>query len=243
MLSGTTDSTRITMRIWNFIAGSAAESGDPILELGCGTGRITLDLAASGFSMTGLDVTESMLERARLKSAELNLGVDWVSADARSFRLNRCFNLIFFPFNSICHIHDLEDIGSMLASVRSHLTPSGRFVVAMFVPNPRYLYRDPSQRYPVSRFPHRAGGDVVITENNVYDPATQINRIQWYYRIPGVPEEISVKNNMRMFYPKEFQALLHYNGFRIENIFGDYSRSPFGETSGMQIYFARKHSD
>ncbi|MBN1879209.1 class I SAM-dependent methyltransferase [bacterium] len=217
----------------------ASETGDPILELACGTGRITLDLAARGFKITGLDISKSMLNLARSKSTDQQLNIDWNLADVRSFRLNRKFNLIFFPFNSICHIHDRRGLESLFTSVRQHLTPSGRFVVAMFVPNHRYLHRDPSHRYPVSRFPHPENGEIVITENNIYDPATQINHIRWYYKVPGCPDELEVENNMRMFYPQEFQALLHYNGFQIDTIFGDYLMSPFSGISSMQIYVAQ----
>ena len=218
------------------------QTGDPVLELACGTGRITIDLASRGHSMTGLDVSASMLACAGMKTAGQALNIEWVAADATDFDLARKFKLIFFPFNSICHIHERCRMEGLFRCVRAHLDRDARFVVAMFVPNPRYLYRDPSKRYPVSRFVDSEGQEIVITESNRYDPVTQINHIEWFYSIIGKAGEIRVENNMRMYYPREFQALLHYNGLAIDVIYGDYNREPFTGASRMQIYVTRLSS-
>lgn len=225
-----------------FYRQMAEQVGDPVLELACGTGRITIDLASRGHSVTGLDVSPSMLACAAMKTAGQALNIEWVGADATDFDLERKFNLIFFPFNSICHIHERYRMEGLFRCVRAHLNRDGRFVVAMFVPNPRYLYRDPAKRYPVSRFVDSKGQEIVITESNRYDPVTQINHIEWFYSIMGKAGEIRVENNMRMFYPCEFQALLHYNGLRVDAIYGDYNLEAFTGTSRMQIYVTRQSS-
>ncbi|RKX25209.1 MAG: hypothetical protein DRP47_10135 [Candidatus Zixiibacteriota bacterium] len=78
----------------------------------------------------------------------------------------------------------------------------------------------------------------MITENNVYDPATQINHIKWYYKI-GDAEEIARELNMRILFPQEFDTLLHYNGFDIDEKIGDFDESPFESNSRHQIIICR----
>ena len=75
--------------------------GGPVLELACGTGRITIPVAKKGIQITGLDVSTAMLAHARRKSRAEGLQIDWVEADCRDFSLDERFSLVFFPFNSI----------------------------------------------------------------------------------------------------------------------------------------------
>ena len=83
-------------------------------------------------------------------------------------------------------------------------------------------------RYPVAEYPDPDGnGTVIVTENNVYDAASQINRIKWYFRIGELGEERVVDNNMRIFFPQELDALLRSHGFAIEKKYGNYDESPF----------------
>jgi SAM-dependent methyltransferase len=210
--------------------------GGLVLELACGTGRITIPIFKEGVKITGLDASESMLKEARKKSEQEKLGIEWIYADCRNFKLNEKFALIFFPFNSMSHLHDLEDIESCFSCVKEHLKPKGRFVIDTFDPRLDILLREPTKRYPVSTYPNPDGkGMIEITEKNVYDDATQVNRIKWYYKIETQEEEIEEELNLRIFYPQEIDALLKYNGFTIEEKFGDYDMAPFQSGSPKQI--------
>ena len=219
----------------------AGRYGGPILELACGTGRITIPLARAGFEMVGLDVSGSMLRQARKKADEAGARVEWALADYRKFRLDRAFALIIIPFNGIAHLHDLADIESFLKCVKEHLAPEGRFIIDFFNPRLELLVRDPSKRYPAGSYPHPDGkGEVVITENNSYDTTTQINAIRWYYQIDG--EESCEELKMRLFFPRELKALLHYNGFAVESSFGNYDGSSLSSTSPRQVLVCRKRN-
>jgi SAM-dependent methyltransferase len=209
--------------------------GQPVLELACGTGRITIVLAEKGVQMTGLDVSPPMLSQARAKAAARRVDARWIQADCRDFRLDRKFRLIFIPFNSITHLHNLESLSAFFSCVRAHLAERGRFLIDVFNPRLDILIRNPIQRYPVARYPDPNGGGIVtITENNVYDAAQQINRIKWYYKI-GEGEERVVENNMRIFFPQELDGLLRYYGFAIEAKFGNYDETPFEPGSPKQL--------
>jgi SAM-dependent methyltransferase len=223
-----------------FYLDQARSCGDPVLELACGTGRIAIPLAAAGFDVTGLDLSPSMLRTARRKAEEGRVGVRWVEADCRRFDLGRTFNLILFPFNSMAHLHDLESIEASLGAVRRHLDPAGRFILDHFNPRLDILIRNPSERYPVAEYDDPDGrGKVVITENNIYDGAAQINHIRWYYRINGGKESIR-SLDLRIYYPRELDALLKYNGFEIESKMGDVNGEPFTSKSPRQLVICRR---
>jgi len=220
----------------SFWIKQARNYGSPMLELACGTGRITIPIFKEGVKITGLDISESMLKEARRKSLAEGINVEWIRADCRDFRLNKKFALIFFPLNSMSHLYNLEDIESCFSCVKGHLKSKGRFIIDIFNPRLDILLRAPTKRYPASTYPNPDGkGMIEITENNVYDEATQVNRIKWYYKIENQEEEIEEELNLRIFYPQEIDALLKYNGFTIEEKFGDYDMAPFKSGSPKQI--------
>jgi ubiquinone/menaquinone biosynthesis C-methylase UbiE len=223
-----------------FFLRQAKKYGEPVLELACGTGRITIPLAEQGFQITGLDINDSMLAQARRKSTEKGLNIEWLKSDCRDFNLNRKFNLIFIPFNTLVHLLDLKSIESCFACARRHLADQGRFIVDVFNPRLEILIRDSSKRYPVAEYTDPDGrGEVVITENNVYEKATQINRLRWYYRFADQTDEIVQNVDMRIYYPQELDMLLHYNGFAIDAKYGNYDETPFVSTSPKQIVVSR----
>jgi len=223
----------------SFYVRQAEKCGGPVLELACGTGRIAVPIAERGVPVTGLDISDSMLAHARRKAAEKGVSIEWVRADCRDFTLDRRFSLIFVAFNSLGHLHDLEGVEACFSCVRRHLRKEGRFIVDFFNPRLDILTRDPSARSPVAEYPDPDGrGTVVVTESNTYEADTQINRIRWHYRV-GEEGEFVEELNLRMFYPQELDALLHYNGFAIEAKFGDFDESAFASTSPKQIIVCR----
>ena len=82
----------------DFWMETARRYGDPILELACGTGRITLPLAQAGFQITGLDMSSAMLQMARKKAEQLKVSVEWIQADCCDFSLPSKFSLNFLSF-------------------------------------------------------------------------------------------------------------------------------------------------
>ena len=217
-----------------FWVSQVRKYGGPVLELACGTGRVTIPLAKEGFKVSGLDISESMLAEAGKKSEREKVDIKWLHADCRDFHLGKMFGLIFFPFNSMSELHRLEDIESCFSCVREHLKKEGRFIIDIFNPRLNILLRDSTKHYPHSTYPDPDGrGMIEVTENNIYDDAIQINRIKLYHKIDGKVEVNEL--NMRIFYPQEIDALLKYNGFTIERKLGDYDESPFKSGSPKQI--------
>jgi SAM-dependent methyltransferase len=193
-----------------FYARRAAETGGRCLELGCGTGRVTVPLAESGVPMTGLDLAPDMLAVAKRKGA--GLPIDWVAADFRDFSLPEAFGAIIVPINSIAHLLTDEDVTAAFGRVRAHLAPEGRFVFEYFVPNLTLLARHPDRESPVAELTDASGAVTVkLSESNRYDSLTQVNHIWWFCRwADGRVREQYFR--MRIFYPRELRALLATHG-------------------------------
>jgi SAM-dependent methyltransferase len=108
-----------------FYSALAREAGGPVLELACGTGRVTIPVAKLGFPVTGLDIAPGMLARARSKSA--GLPVRWVEGDARTFELGERFRLIFLTGNAFQAFVTNDEQAALLQRVRAHLDAEGLF--------------------------------------------------------------------------------------------------------------------
>ncbi len=213
----------------------AEKYGEPILEMACGTGRLTIPLAQRGHLISGLDKSESMLKEAKRKSRQVNVDIEWIYGDARDFYLNKKFALIFIPFNSLSELHSLEEIELFFYCVRRHLRSDGRFIIDIFNPDFSFFVRDKEKRYAHSEYESPDGeGKITVTENNVYDDALQVNRIKLYHQYPDGREMVD-DLNMRIFFPQEIDALLKYNGFKIERKYGNYDMSVFKAGSPKQL--------
>lgn len=211
----------------------------PILELACGTGRVTLYLARKGFEVWGLDISPEMLAMAEEKRDEMD-NARFFLGDCTKFNLDQKFEFIFIPFNSLAHVYDSNQIKGFFRSVKKHLLPEGKLLIDIFNPSPRILSRDSTQRYPVANYIiPETGEKVELTENNVYDSETQINHIKWYYKIAD-KKEIIKNLPMRMYYPQELNYLIESNGMVIENKWGDYQFNKFNKDSVHQLILCSK---
>jgi SAM-dependent methyltransferase len=217
--------------------------GQPVLELACGTCRLTIPLSQAGFDITGLDISPSMLRAARGKAERCGASLTLVQADCTDFSLQRKFQLIFIPQNSLSHLLERTDIEACLRCVRQHLAPGGRFVVDVFTPSVHFLARDGAQPYSIGEYEDPdVGGLIRVTDTFVYDPAAQVRHGVWHYEHVGTGERWDVPVKMRMFYPLELDLLLEHNGFVIEHKYGDFDGSPYGPTSMKQLIVVRDAS-
>src|SRR5213592_4322659 len=116
----------------------ARRTGGPILELGCGTGRIAVPIAQESHHVVGLDRSQAMLERAERRARRANVEVRWVEGDMRAFSFDESFALIFIAANTFLMLKP-DDRWTCLARVREHLAPRGRFAIDVFQPDPNLI--------------------------------------------------------------------------------------------------------
>src|SRR5262249_49594876 len=116
----------------------ARETGGSVLELGCGTGRITLALAATGLEITGVDISTGMLSVARRKvaarPAALRQHLTLIHQDMSQLNLDRRFGFVFVPARSFQHLLTIDLQRRALAAIHRHLEPTGRLVLHLFDP-------------------------------------------------------------------------------------------------------------
>jgi SAM-dependent methyltransferase len=223
-----------------FYRALVAEHGGPILELGCGTGRVALALAKDGEDVFGIDLAPAMLELLKQKADLDHIAMTVALGDLRSFTLGRTFPLVLFTYNTINHMLELDSLTRALASARRHMDEGSRLVIDTFQPSLAFLGADPERRRQILRYldPYTRE-ETRLFEENHYDAATQKNRVTWIYTTEARGEVQTRDMTMRLYFPAELDALLTLSGFTIEAKYGDYDRRPFDKTSSKQLIVAR----
>jgi SAM-dependent methyltransferase len=213
-----------------FYVDEARKSGGPVLELACGTGRLTIPIAQSGIEIIGVDLSASMLNTARAKALGAGIDVQFLEADMRSFDLPGKFSAILIPGNSLLHLFTPEDLLQCFGNVRRHLAPNGRLIFDISKWDFAMLPRDPAQRFPVLTV-----NEVTIEERATYDAAEQVRHVTWYLSKPGAADFRVIDYSLRVIFPQELLLLLDAAGFRVDARYGEFTREPFASSSPRQV--------
>jgi len=197
-----------------------------MLELGCGTGRLTLPLAAAGlaadpeFELVGLDGSKPFLAHARAalagQSAAVRASVRLEAGDMRSFSLEERFDLVAVPFNSLAYIHTREDQLACLRAARAHLAPGGVFAFDLLAPRLDYLaeaiHPSPPMRVDADLAAPAPGVERFVRSCvDRYDPSTQTLTSTFFYdvhRVNGGSERRVHDLAWHMYFPAELEGLL-----------------------------------
>jgi len=209
-----------------------------ILELCCGTGRLTIPIARDGYDISGVDYTSSMLDQAKTKASEAGLEIRFVEADIRTLNLQEKYDLIFIPFNSIHHLYKNEDLFKTFTVVKNHLKDGGLFLLDCFNPNIQYIVEGEKEQKEIATYTTDDGREVLIKQTMRYERKAQINRIEWHYFING--EFDSIQNlDMRMYFPQELDTYLKQFEFKIVHKFGSFEEEGFNDKSEKQIFVCK----
>jgi len=156
---------------------AAREAGGPVLEVGCGTGRILLRLLEAGLDAEGLDASEPMLLRLRSKAAAKGLRAAAVAGDMRDFSLPRRYALVFCAFNGFAHCETTEDQIRALRCWREHLAPGGAAALHMTYPGPKY-WSEPDGEATLEMEAHdpARGSTFQLWDRRRKDPVAQIQK-------------------------------------------------------------------
>lgn len=230
-----------------------AASAKRVLELACGTGRVTIPMAEAGAKVTGIDLNGTMLDLARDKLAKAppkaRARVTLQEGDMRDFDLGDTFPLIVIPYRAFQHLLTVADQRACLACCRKHLAPRGRLVINLFDPNLRIL--------AASMEPGR--GNAVQRVADAIDPEHGDRVMAWASRVPG-PEEQMIQEDwvierfdrtgqsiarhlrqlrLRYIYRYEMEHLLELEGLRVEKLEGGFDNQPYRH-GAEQIWTALK---
>lgn len=231
-----------------FARALGVEAGGPVLELGCGSGRLLLPLARAGLPVTGVDNAPAMLQRARQKlaaeSPAVRERVTLVEADMTSFDLPQCFALILLSYNTLMHLPPAQMKLALRAAGR-HLLPAGRLFIDLA--NPLDLAHMPTdQLLTLERvFTDPETGDLVLQcASNLLDLEQQKLQVTWIYDAAppagGTVQRLVTQVDFYYLYPHEMELLLTEAGLRLAALYGDYNRAPFSEEGERMLVIAGK---
>ncbi len=234
-----------------FFIEAAREAGSPVLEIGCGTGRVLLPVARAGFDMVGLDASPGMLAVCRGKLQHepeaVRTRVELIEGDMRAFDLGRVFNLVIIPFRPFQHLLTVEDQRACLGSVSRHLAPGGRLILDLFNPSLDYLAkRVTGEEIPEGAEFSMPDGRRVSRATRILaqDRFSQVNRVELIYHVThpdGRTERFLHAFGMRYLFRFEAEHLLARAGFEVEHLYAAYDRSAYGSIyPGELIFVARK---
>jgi SAM-dependent methyltransferase len=235
-----------------FYVEEAKRAGSPVLELGCGTGRILIPMAEAGINIVGLDRSQAMLSIARQKveklSPETQKRIELVEGDMRDFSLGRRFNLIMIPYRAFLAVLTPKDQREALACIREHLVYNGLLAFNIFDPNLEIITEHSGHL-----------GDALLRGTEFIKPQTGRRVIQWatrrFDREQQLLDQINVFEELDdngtvvsktciplklcYVFRYEMQYLLELCGFRVEALYGDFKRGPF-RPGIEQIWLARR---
>lgn len=229
-----------------FWVEEAVSSGGPVLELGCGTGRVAIPIARAGVRVVGLDNSSAMLKQARAKARKLDLSSDalkFVRGEMQGFSLDERFSLAIIPYRSFQALLSLADQQQALASIKAHLVPGGRLIFDLWVPDVDQLAADASMPFlDRETTDPETGRRYLVWHRDQYDT---LNQILYGHAIveeldPGGVVLKRVYKDFTSRYLHRFEALhlLGTCGYQVTEVYGGFNRQPLGETSDEMVLVA-----
>ena len=212
---------------------SLVETGS-VLDLACGTGRLTIPLAKKGLKVFGLDASEPMLELAREKSKDFS--IKWIQGDVRDFHLNETFDLILMAGNAFQALLSEPDQISMLDCVRRHLKPSGLFVFNTRNPQEND-FKTTSEFEFWHDFQDQYGDEVKVFGKQEVDPSHPV--IKYTTKRVWKDKETTNTIDLRFTPYDQLLRLLEQTGFKICEVFGDDKKNLFRKDSPSIIFVCR----
>lgn len=231
-----------------FYVEMANELGGPVLELGVGTGRVALPLAEAGHDVTGVEPVPAMLAHAREKARALPPSAQerlrLVRGDGRKVRLKKRFPLVIAPFNVLMHVYTRPDLERFFKTVLVHLRPGGRFVFDVLMPDLHAMVRNPGKLYRGPRLTHpQTKKRYEYFEAFEYDAVREVQMVSMVFQSSeDLSDLVTLPLSQRQFFPQELEALLHYNGFAIEHVWGDFDHGALADDSESQIIVAKRRT-
>jgi SAM-dependent methyltransferase len=226
----------------------AKKTGSNVLELGCGTGRVALTLAEVGINVTGVDLSDSMLEMFNEKlsttNKELADKITLVKGNMADFKLNKNFGLIIAPFRAFQALTEDGDIKGSINCITEHLTEDGLFIINVFRP---YKVLDESWCYEETiqweRIDEKSGskivkkhwGDKIDTENQIIYPHYGFEITDSDGKFQRIEDHLKLK----YYYADQLKDYLKMGGLTIVEEYGWYDKSSI-ENGRELIYVCKR---
>lgn len=233
----------------DFYLQEALRMEGAVLEVGCGTGRISLLLASAGVKITALDSSAEMLDVMRRQLAEVDDAVRSriavVQDDIRTVRLSERYRQAIIPYRTFMHLLTPQDQVQALRNIHRHLLPKGRLIFNIFDPsaimlehigNTGSLQFDTEFTHPVTH------NRVLAWHSRQIDIIAQIIYQQFVFEEYGNGDELISRNTspltLRYSHRYEMHYLLELCGFEVDALYGDFAGAPFNGSE--QVWIAHR---
>jgi SAM-dependent methyltransferase len=224
----------------------AAEYGDPIFEVACGTGRVMFHLAQAGYEIHGIDIEPAMLDRARSHAAtlpHLSDKLKFIQGDILKYTAERTYPLVIFPYNGLMHFHQPEQQLEVLRRLRALMTDDGMLVLDLPNPADSFGAQDSDALIFEKTFLEPDTGHLVMQYSvSQLDRTEQLLRITWLYDEvdgDGVVKRTFAPVVFRYFFYAELRWLLQLAGFEVEVVYGSTELDPYEDGCERMIVLAR----
>lgn len=221
------------------------DKNSEVLELGCGTGRVSIPLAKESKQLTGIEISESMLAQAKAKCQEDN--IDFLLGDITSINLSKKFDFIIAPFRVTQCLEKKEQVTGFFTVIRNHLKANGSAIVNVF--NPMFTQEEIADKWVKDEETFcgestLSNGDTLkLWDTRKYiDTENQVLHPEMIYRRYRNGELVDTHVNpicMRYWYPDQFKQLIEGEGFRIAEAWGGYNGEEYGQGPELVIAFQR----
>jgi len=222
----------------DFFVEAAREANGPVLELGCGTGRVLVPTAQAGIDITGFDSSETMLSICKRKLTaepkEVQNRVQLVQGDMRHFDLGKTFKLITIPFRPFQHLVTVEDQISCMTNVHRHLADGGKLVFDVFNPSIEGLLDESrlQETDDIAEVTMQDGRKMKrrfrVARRDYFRQVQDIELIYYVTHPDGRQERLVHAFPMRYFFRYEVEHLLVRCGFKVEAVYSSFAKETFG---------------
>lgn len=222
------------------------ESGDSILIIGAGTGRVMLHLAQAGYTVHGIESEPNMLERAQIKRdamPHLASKLTFYAGDALKADVPGQYGLVIIPYNTLMHFHEVADHLGLLKRARTWVKPGGRLLIDLPNAGEAFAAQDTGSLILERTFLDTDTGNLVMQQSvSSLDRVEQLMRVVWIY------DEVDAENTLkravipvviRYFFYAEMALLLDAAEFEIEDVYGDFDGVEFGDGMPRMIVMAK----
>lgn len=215
-----------------FYLKHAKKIGGEVLELGCGTGRISIPLVEYGFKVTAVDSSQNMIRALKEKTNNLKIkkNLEIIKGNLTEIRISKKFNLIIMPFRVFQCLLSVDEQQKALLNIKHHLIPNGLLIFDIYYPNFKILSNIPSQEEIDGEFIFRNKRIIKSHINGSIDTLNQVMTTDIMYSEYFQGKKIIISKNtikMRYSFKFEIEHLLKLNGFFIKQLLSDYKSRKF----------------
>lgn len=227
-----------------FYVDLARREGGPVLEIGCGTGRVLIPSLEAGIEIHGLDLEAAMLERLRAKAAARGLVPKVFQGDMRDFTMPGRYRLVTIPFRSFLHCETTDDQIRTLRCIREHLEPGGLLALNVFYPCIDIIATlDGVRNLSIETTHVETGRPVKVYDVAHYQRALQrvsVDREVALEDETGAPTTVSYSFELRWIYRFEMELLLRAAGFSHFEFRGGFDGRPLTSDREEMVVLARR---